>query len=282
MESIKAKKLLPYHRYLLYGAKQRYRGSLSNQVCSIACESDASVTETIPLDNHEKNAESLKDKLINSEISQECNIAGSHNFRKIIGNTEQNNVLVGNRTDFTEPDISGLCQVDIKQNISNEISDVLWSSLDGNHIDKSGLEYAMGSKEKCNQSFSGLGNDDQKTAQRNLKKGSVPKAGDPNFVSDYYSNSRLHYISTWGVEFRDFINSLIQTTELKTRKRSLEKTNFKQRVIMHIDMDSFFVSVALRTRPELREKPVAVCHAGRGNDTTAGEYFVCVSHAVIL
>jgi DNA repair protein REV1 len=33
---------------------------------------------------------------------------------------------------------------------------------------------------------------------------------------------------------------------------------------MHIDMDSFFVSVGLRTRPELVGRPVAVAHA-RGN-----------------
>lgn len=33
---------------------------------------------------------------------------------------------------------------------------------------------------------------------------------------------------------------------------------------MHIDMDCFFVSVGLRQRPDLKNKPVAVTHA-RGN-----------------
>lgn len=35
-------------------------------------------------------------------------------------------------------------------------------------------------------------------------------------------------------------------------------------VIMHIDMDCFFVSVGLRDRPDLRGQPVAVTH-GKGN-----------------
>jgi DNA repair protein REV1 len=37
-----------------------------------------------------------------------------------------------------------------------------------------------------------------------------------------------------------------------------------QPVYMHIDMDSFFVSVGLRQRPDLVGQPVAVAHA-RGN-----------------
>jgi hypothetical protein len=32
-------------------------------------------------------------------------------------------------------------------------------------------------------------------------------------------------------------------------------------VLMHLDMDCFFVSVGIRDKPELRDKPVAVTHA---------------------
>lgn len=35
-------------------------------------------------------------------------------------------------------------------------------------------------------------------------------------------------------------------------------------VVMHIDMDCFFVSVGLRKQPELKGKPVAVTHARNG------------------
>ncbi|KAJ8720343.1 hypothetical protein PYW07_012386 [Mythimna separata] len=38
----------------------------------------------------------------------------------------------------------------------------------------------------------------------------------------------------------------------------------KNKVIMHIDMDCFFVSVGLRNRPDLRGKPIAVTHSKGG------------------
>ena len=88
------------------------------------------------------------------------------------------------------------------------------------------------------------------------------KAGDPGFMSDFYSNSRLHHLSMWKSELRRFA-TMIHTASSK--KRSTEISNKKsERCIMHIDMDSFFVSVALKEKPELIGKPVAVCHASKG------------------
>ena len=92
------------------------------------------------------------------------------------------------------------------------------------------------------------------------------KAGDPSFVAEFYNNSRLHYLSTWGAEFRSYVNNLqCQGTVnfpgrevLRNMSRGTEVNeglldiNGKpQRVVMHIDMDSFFVSVGLRNRPDL-------------------------------
>ena len=111
----------------------------------------------------------------------------------------------------------------------------------------------------------------------------------PKFLSEYYNNSRLHHISTMGAMFKEYVNELQNKCdgfpgreELKqwiaskdmsknvtaasggsAQPSSLQDKN--KRVIMHIDMDCFFVSVGLRKHPELRDKPVAVTH-GRGNN----------------
>lgn len=34
-------------------------------------------------------------------------------------------------------------------------------------------------------------------------------------------------------------------------------------MILHVDMDCFFVGVLVKNRPELRDKPVAVAHNGK-------------------
>ena len=103
---------------------------------------------------------------------------------------------------------------------------------------------------------------------------SPAKAGDPKFINEYYNNSRLHHLSTWKAEFRDYVNHLQTTTtgfpgREKLRQIVLERDNGCDRdilesscvhrgkpkkCVMHIDMDCFFVSVGLRRRPDLKGK----------------------------
>ena len=99
----------------------------------------------------------------------------------------------------------------------------------------------------------------------------LPRAGDANFVSEFYNNSRLHYLSTWGAEFKKYTSEIIKSSASNGWKgRGAGRVGPHGRVIMHIDMDSFFVSVTLRDQPHLRGKPIAVCHAGKGNSTDQG------------
>jgi DNA repair protein REV1 len=93
---------------------------------------------------------------------------------------------------------------------------------------------------------------------------SPAKAGDPKFLSEFYSHSRLHHISTWGAEFRAYVNKLRKESSghfpgrerLRTFHEGVAVGSLKrgklQRVIMHVDMDCFFVSVGLLSHPELK------------------------------
>ncbi|XP_020807605.1 DNA repair protein REV1 [Drosophila serrata] len=100
-------------------------------------------------------------------------------------------------------------------------------------------------------------------------------ASDPRFLSEFYKNSRLHHIATLGAGFKQYVCELRQANankgfpmraELKYLKKSTDSCEF--RYVMHIDMDCFFVSVGLRSRPELRGLPVAVTHSKGGSGAT--------------
>lgn len=105
------------------------------------------------------------------------------------------------------------------------------------------------------------------TEKRNLKHART--AVDSNFLSEFYNNSRLHHISTLGAKFKEYISELRENhsgqfpgrNELLTSKRDELKEFEGKSSIMHIDMDCFFVSVGLRSRPQLRGFPVAVTHS---------------------
>ena len=145
---------------------------------------------------------------------------------------------------------------DAKENIPNQDPRTLVSS-DGDANAKTGLNFSNANPVN---SFSTIG-----------------RPQDPNFISEFFKNSRLHLISQLGAEWKEYVRKLQEdadTREYPGRLRlrematktvgssdSTSTASSQERVIMHIDMDCFFVSVGLRSRPDLRGKPVAVTHS---------------------
>ena len=62
-------------------------------------------------------------------------------------------------------------------------------------------------------------------------------------IFEFYKNSRLHWLSTWRVELNDWVGE---------RARMAKSEKYADRWIMHIDIDFFFVAVALRKYPEFK------------------------------
>ncbi|KAK6617005.1 hypothetical protein RUM44_005362 [Polyplax serrata] len=101
-------------------------------------------------------------------------------------------------------------------------------------------------------------------------------AADEGYLTEFYNNSRLHYISTLATKLKQYVWEMRETHTGSFPKRSQllhvldtdlcnDPTLMENNVIMHIDMDCFFVSVALRNYPQYKGHPVAVTHA-RGNN----------------
>ncbi len=66
---------------------------------------------------------------------------------------------------------------------------------------------------------------------------------------------------------------LVKRAPASVRGKGKEKAVDEERVIMHCDFDSFFVSAGLVDRPHLRGKPVVVCHSqgGTGGGSSTSE-----------
>ncbi|CAF1231440.1 unnamed protein product [Adineta ricciae] len=114
----------------------------------------------------------------------------------------------------------------------------------------------------------------------------------PKFLETFLKRSRLHYLSSTAVAKKVYVQELRQKPEhrqlIEKRREELKNTiqrterdylfkihdEKKEKIYMHIDMDCFFVSVATRHQPELRDQPIAITHSkGRKAATTSEHQF---------
>ncbi|KAK6540742.1 deoxycytidyl transferase [Orbilia ellipsospora] len=78
----------------------------------------------------------------------------------------------------------------------------------------------------------------------------------PEFLTKYYSESRLHHLSQWKADLKSYFQSLTAQSARKSKSPSSS-----HRYILHVDFDCFFASVSSKTRPDLNGKPIGVGHS---------------------
>ncbi|GKY92379.1 hypothetical protein MPSEU_000208800 [Mayamaea pseudoterrestris] len=84
---------------------------------------------------------------------------------------------------------------------------------------------------------------------------------DPKFLESFFSSSRLSFIGSY--------KQRMKNTGGSPTKKNGSAAKHKQRYVMHVDMDSFFCSVVLRSFPQYRDKPVVISHHGMRKTETA-------------
>ncbi|KAI1279130.1 impB/mucB/samB family protein [Xylaria sp. FL0933] len=101
-----------------------------------------------------------------------------------------------------------------------------------------------------------------------MKKSST---ANPDFIRQYYSESRLHHLSTWKAELKSKMQKL--TAEKSQQKRSAKRKPGARRYILHVDFDSFFCAVSLKAAPNFVDKPAVVAHGtGDGSEIASCNY----------
>lgn len=94
----------------------------------------------------------------------------------------------------------------------------------------------------------------------------------PDFINQYYRESRLHHLSTWKAELKAQMQARAQEKSSAQKSKQPRKPGAR-RYIMHVDFDSFFAAVSLRKHPQLADKPVVIAHgSGPGSEIASCNY----------
>ncbi|KAK7513032.1 hypothetical protein IWZ03DRAFT_425749 [Phyllosticta citriasiana] len=83
----------------------------------------------------------------------------------------------------------------------------------------------------------------------------------PEFLEQYYRESRLHHLSTWKADLKSQLQAMAaeKSSSQKSKQKRVPGT---RRYVLHVDFDSFFAAVSLKKCPEYKELPAVVAHGG--------------------
>ena len=94
----------------------------------------------------------------------------------------------------------------------------------------------------------------------------------PDFLKQFYSESRLHHLSTWKAELKSRFQKMAAQKSASQKPPAKRKPG-SRRYIMHVDFDSFFCAVSLKSAPEYVDKPAVVAHGtGTGSEIASCNY----------
>lgn len=262
LDSIKAARLLPVNEYLLYQGRKA-----AQKVLNFTSKLSSTCTTSIPFPG---GAPSVSTSTLQSPQGEPREDVSSTSIPSLTGEPSVSTSFTTTCQEQIDDADDTRTDISIAENNSVSTEDVILKENPAavndvnNEQDREML--SKGEQDKCNATLQVTNTLEKRTDDSLFKKPStsmLPRAGDANFVSEFYNNSRLHYLSTWGAEFKKYTSDIIKSKGWKGRGTG--RVGPHGRVMMHIDMDSFFVSVTLRDEPHLRGKPIAVCHAGKGN-----------------
>lgn len=93
----------------------------------------------------------------------------------------------------------------------------------------------------------------------------------PDFLEQYYRESRLHHLSTWKAELKSQMQAMASESTASQKPRQ-KRPSGARRYVMHVDFDSFFAAVSLKKYPQYKDKPAVVAH---GNSSGGSEIASC-------
>ncbi|KAJ4375791.1 deoxycytidyl transferase [Neocucurbitaria cava] len=95
---------------------------------------------------------------------------------------------------------------------------------------------------------------------------------DPNFLEQYYRESRLHHLSTWKADLKSQLQALANE-KTSSQKAKQKRVPGARRYVLHVDFDSFFAAVSLKKHPQYKDKPAVVAHGqGSGSEIASCNY----------